>query len=221
MLRWAAAPAQAKVEAVWEGPFSRENPGDRVVLMSGCPSRTRDKGNVGLYVPGPSDEPSRLLAVGDECGPLPTGTVKRLVCRELSYQGDSDVRTVKVLEPATSREHVLVTAKSTVIGVCDPSWKDFAVDIDSLKYTVAGPDNPGRMDVHVRYRRALLESLHADRACQAAKENADVRMLVDKLGELRTMNLSFKCTEARCQATDPSVASKWAKEGWIELSDWR
>jgi hypothetical protein len=146
------------------------------------------------------------------------GATKILVCRELSYRGDGDEHTVKVVEPATGREHVLVKATSTVTDVCNPTWKGFATDIASVKYSVAGQ---GRIDVHVRYRRAQLESQQSDPACRAAAEKADTRMLVDKLGEMRTLNLSFECAESRCKAVDPSVAAKGSAEGWLELPDGR
>jgi hypothetical protein len=111
-----------------------------------------------------------------------------------------------------------VKAKSTILGVCEATWQGFATDIVSTKYTDAGG---GRIDVHVRYRRARVESLSGDPACNAAREKADTRMLVDKLGEIRTLNLSFACTQARCQAVDASVAAKGIEEGWLELPEWR
>ena len=165
-----------------------------------------------------SGEPSQKRGSGDDCTTVPTGTTEIQVCRELSYQGDSDEHVVKVVAPATAQEHVLVKAKSTILGLCEPTWQGFATDIVSTKYTDAGG---GRIDVHVRYRRAQLETLSGDPACNAAREKADTRMLVDKLGEIRTLNVSFQCAEARCKAVDPSVAAKGIEEGWLELPAWR
>jgi len=167
---------------------------------------------------GRSSEPSPKPAPGADCTAIATGATKLRVCRELAYQGDSDEHVVKVVEPTTAQEHVLVKAKSTILEVCDPTWQGFATDIASTKYTDAGG---GRIDVHVRYRRAQLETLSGDPACNAAREKADTRMLVDKLGEIRTLNVSFQCAEARCKAVDPSVAAKGIEEGWLELPEWR
>jgi hypothetical protein len=220
-LRWAIAPSPAKVLVVWEGPFSRNKVTDHVVLMSDCRTSSRDSGTVGIYVPGSSDGTWRTLAVGDECTTVATGATKLLVCRELLYHGDSDEHVVKVVEPATAREHVLVKARSTLMEVCDPSWQGFATDVESMKYRIVPRDNRERIDVHVRYRRGQVESLHADRACRAAVESADTRVLVERLGELRALTLSFECDESRCKAVDPSVAAKVSQEGWIELPEWR
>ena len=164
---------------------------------------------------GRPGEPSHTPAPGDDCTTVATNM---RVCRELSYQGDSDEHVVKVVETATAKEHVLVKVRSTILDVCDPTWRGFATDIVSTKYTDAGG---GRIDVHVRYRRAQLESLSGDPACQAAREKGDTRMLADKLGEIRTLNVSFACTEARCKTVDPSVAAKGIEEGWLELPAWR
>ncbi len=163
-------------------------------------------------------EPSRKRGPGDDCTLVPTGTTEIRVCQELSYQGDYDEHLIKVVAPATAQEHVLVKAKSTILGVCEPTWQGFATDIVSTKYTDAGG---GRIDVHVRYRRAKLQSLSGDAACQAAREKADTRMLVDKLGEIRTLNLSFACGDGRCKVVEPSVAAKGIEAGWLELPEWR
>ncbi len=204
------------------GPMTRSSTavGLFVALAISCAAGNPSPANPSASGPSarePSRTPVPAPAQGDECTTVAMGASEWRVCRDLSYEKGTDEHSIKVVEPATGREHVLVRARSTLRGACEPHWKGFAVDVDSLRYSIV----QGRILVHLRYRRAQLETLHSDRACQLVAEKDDTRMLADKLGELRTLNLGFACTQARCRAVEPALAAQGTEERWLELPEWR